>query len=115
MYIFLGVTEEVISGIFLLTILWRFMVAKFKYKGIILYLRLKRICACVVLKKRQNEKNIKKRKKGDRRGKKGFKSPYCLRISEISLEILSTITTASATTTKYRRKKKNLLWCAELC
>lgn len=65
--------EEVISGIFLLTILWKFMVAKFKYKGIILYLRLKRIlCMCRECMLWRKEEV-----------KKGFKSPHCcLRISE---------------------------------
>lgn len=59
--------EEVISGIFLLTILRRFMVAKFKYKGIILDLRLKRICACVVREERRRRREDEQ--------KKGFKSP----------------------------------------
>lgn len=42
------------------------MVAKFKYKGIILYLRLKRICACVVKKEAQQESEEKKGKKDSR-------------------------------------------------
>lgn len=51
------------------TALPRFMVAKFKYKGIILYLGLKRICACVVWRKKLGKSGREKLKQG-----KGFKS-----------------------------------------
>lgn len=63
----LRVTEEVISGVFLLTILWRFMVAKFKYKGIILYVRLKRICVCMCRVVEKKKQSISKWRKKDSR------------------------------------------------
>lgn len=57
------------------------MVAKFKYKGIILYLGLKRICACVVLKKKEKKKKYYKEAK-EKRQKREEKDSRVLIVCE---------------------------------